>query len=493
MKRRLCYLRTAVLFSTVLSLTACTVKPKGEEIMKLLPVYEANELGTKYYRNPSTIKEIGDPFVLTASDGYYYLFATSASDGYYCWKSKDLIHWTEKTKAFTADSDSWCTDSFWAPEVVEWENSYYMFFTARGKEGRLHLGLAVSDSPAGPYEDVLKQPLFDPGYAMIDANVLIDGENKYLYFSRDCSENVVDGKRKSEIYGVQLANDLRSVISEPVLLLTPDQPWEFASSDPLWNEAPEMIKHDGSYYLTYSANCYASSSYSIGYAVSKEPLGSFVKAKENPIVTAGSYPTISGSGHHSFAWSPDKTELFLIYHTHTYPSQGGGNRQVNLDRAIFLPDGRLHVNGPTQSRHPFPNASKQRHIEKEAVFTFKEAIVTQLNDGVFSIHKKDQEFDFEFTTDEQGKAVITAQFSEPVAISGCTVYQGSRADQKFESVAIQLEGQLSNPVSLSEKPLERGVTIIIEPVTTQTIKFHFQSAEPQKTIAVSEITIVTLQ
>ena len=179
--------------------------------------------------------------------------------------------------------DSWCTDCFWAPEVVARDGKYYMYYTAKNRNDSLRIGLAVSDAPDGPFEDVKNEPLFDFGYAAIDANVFLDDDGKnYLYYSRDCSENRDDYMKKSEIYGVALSADLLSVEGEAVKLLTPEQRWEKAPGDTWWNEGPEMLKHDGRYYMTYSANFFASPSYSLGYAVSDSPLGVFVKAQENP-------------------------------------------------------------------------------------------------------------------------------------------------------------------------------------------------------------------
>ena len=105
---------------------------------------------------------------------------------------------------------------------MEREGKYYMFYTAKNQQDSLRIGLAVSEKPGGPFLDVKNEPLFDFGYAAIDANVLIDADGKkYLYYSRDCSENVVDGLKKSEIYGVPLSDDLLSVQGEAVKLLTP--------------------------------------------------------------------------------------------------------------------------------------------------------------------------------------------------------------------------------------------------------------------------------
>lgn len=240
------------------------------------------------FSNDLGIHGIGDPFVLKTQDGSYYLYCTSAPDGFYCWRSEDLVHWTDRKMCYTRSSGSWGVDSFWAPEVVYFGGSYYMYYTARNAAGSLRIGLAISDRPDGPFLDKRNEPFFDFGYAAIDANVLIDEDgSKYLYYSRDCSENTgEDGIRRSEIYGIRLREDMLAADGEAVRLLTPEQAWELESGNPLWNEGPEMIKHGGRYYLTYSGNCFAGSAYSVGYAVAPEPLGPFVKAEENPVLTS---------------------------------------------------------------------------------------------------------------------------------------------------------------------------------------------------------------
>ena len=70
------------------------------------------------FSNDLGIHGIGDPFVLKTQDGSYYLYCTSAPDGFYCWRSEDLVHWTDRKMCYTRSSGSWGVDSFWAPEVV---------------------------------------------------------------------------------------------------------------------------------------------------------------------------------------------------------------------------------------------------------------------------------------------------------------------------------------------------------------------------------------
>lgn len=310
------------------------------------------------YINPLAINNIGDPFVLKASDGKYYCYPTSGGvAGYKAWSSIDLINWQDQGVVYKADDKTWGHNRFWAPEVTEYKGKYYMYYTAGWrKNDSLRIGLAISNSPLGPFVDAFDRPLFDFGYAAIDAHVFIDEDDrKYLYYSKDCSENVVNDRHESHIYGIRLADDLLSVQGEAILLSIPEQEWELKSgAEWRWNEGAFVLKHNDLYYLMYSANCYAHSDYSIGYGIAKEPLGPYKKYVDNPILV-GIANKVSGPGHHSVTSSPDGSELFIVYHAHTDPLKGGGNRQVCVDRMGFKSDGTIYVNGPSITPQPYPS------------------------------------------------------------------------------------------------------------------------------------------
>jgi len=312
---------------------------------------------TLTYQNPLPIKNIGDPFVLRALDGTYYCYATSASDGFKAWISSDLVHWTDIGYVYKCKSDSWGKSDFWAPEVVLYNDKYFMHYSARWRENQsLRIGVAMADSPAGPFLDVFNHPMFDFGYAAIDGHILFDDDgSKYFYYSRDCSENIVDGRHESHLYIAELNDDLVSFKSDPLLITRPEQEWELRS-DPewCWNEGPFVLKHNEKYYLMYSANFYASREYSVGYAVSDSPTGPFVKAAHNPVLFS-TVPEISGPGHNSVISSPDGKELFIVYHIHTDSQHPSGDRQVCMDRMGFREDGSLYVLGPTNTPQAMPS------------------------------------------------------------------------------------------------------------------------------------------
>lgn len=311
-----------------------------------------------YYANPLQISGIGDPFILKTSEGKYYCYPTSSDSGFKAWVSDNLVQWDEVGFVYKKQENSWGYKQFWAPEVVERNGKFYMYYTACWKEKEsLRIGVAVADHPAGPFVDVYDRPLFDFGYAAIDANILIDDDGRlYMYYSRDCSENIVDGRHESHIYGIRLGEDMITVRGEAVCLTKPDQSWEMKSlpGGYLWNEGPFVLKHKGTYYLTYSANYFGGRDYSVGYAVSDHPLGPYSKYENNPILYSNC-EEISGPGHHSIVASPDDTELFMVYHTHTDPAKGGGNRQVCMDRMGFHEDGSIFVKGPTTTKQPIPS------------------------------------------------------------------------------------------------------------------------------------------
>lgn len=399
-----------------------------------------------FFQNDLGITQIGDPFVLKAADGYYYMYCTSAPNGFYCWKSTDMLTWTDKKMCYVQAPDSWNVDCFWAPEVVEYEGKYYMYYTAKNKNDSLRIGLSVSDKPDGPFVDPKNEPFFDFGYAAIDANVLIDDDgNKYLYYARDCSENIDNGIRKSEIYGVQLSDDLLSVKGEAIKLLSPEQKWEIASGDTRWNEGPEMIKNNGIYYMSYSANFFASPAYSLGYATSENPLGPFVKAEENPILTSGTRKDVSGTGHQSFTLSPDGTEIWAVYHSHTDMVNPGGDRKVNIDRAGFTKDGKLYINGPVTTVQPAPSGAGITNVTNRFNASANGMDAEILVDGFFSIYKKHGDMNIEIPATENLVTIeLTAE--DKTAVTSIALYPGQDGFEKVKEVQL-----IINDSYISEK------------------------------------------
>ena len=302
------------------------------------------------YKNPvGDMTNIGDPFVLK-DDDQYYLYATSApKSGFKVWKSDNLVDWTEVGLAYNhgTQADPWATGDFWAPEVVRYEDKYVMTFSARNRQGSLRISIATADQPEGPFIDQNTDLIPEKG-SYIDAHILIDDDGiPYLYYVKDNYENVVAGKHVSHIYVRRMTDDLVGVSSEePILLLKPDQAWESPHDAYQWNEGPFVLKQNGTYYLMYSANYFASHDYAIGYAFSDSPTGPFKKSDSNPVLAKNLAIGISGPGHNSVIKGFDNKTLYIVYHIHTNPKHPSGDRRMAIDRLYFDGD-ELKVDGPT--------------------------------------------------------------------------------------------------------------------------------------------------
>lgn len=353
---------------------------------------EAKPVGTlmnSSYKNPLQVK-FGDPYVMYDEQSkIYYMYGTNggAKDGFAAYSSSDLVNWKNEGQVYFGNTpDTWGISAFWAPEVYAVKGKYYMFYSAQWRYNptneleNFKIGVAVSDKPTGPFKDMSKNPLFDFGYPVIDANVFFDNDGRvYLYYSRCCYKHAVDSeiaaeaKRKgwfdeieeSWVYGIELKSDFSGVIGEPVLLLRPptklsdtQAEWESRSVtsrevNRRWTEGSYTFKKDGIYFMMYSANHFGGENYAVGYATASNPLGPYKKAANNPVLEKNTMigGNVTGTGHNSIAFSPDGKQMFCVYHGRT--TETGKERVVFIDK-MEVKNGILTVFGPTTGIQPLP-------------------------------------------------------------------------------------------------------------------------------------------
>jgi GH43 family beta-xylosidase len=380
------------------------------------------EITTPYltYTNPLGIS-IGDPDVLHVP-GHYYIYGTGGAT----FTSTNLVDWISLANTTpTKETNYWFSGAFWAPEVYQVKDKYCMFFSAQWTNNPTHeqenvrVGVAVSDSPAGPFKCMMNGPIFDPGYPAIDADVLFDTDGRvYLYYSRCCYKHSVDSElldwakakgwytniEESWVYGVELKPDFSGIIGEPVMLLRPPEKlsdpastWENLAVtthtvNRRWTEGPSSFKHGNTYYIMYAANSVAAGGdYATGYATSDQPLGPFKKAANNPIIfrNTASGGNVTTTAHTCWTMSPDGSEMFVLYGgvivrppASTMPEAvavsatnlvtgttnapgtrrarpgGFARRVLFLDRMEILPDGALVAHSPTVTPQPYPSTDK---------------------------------------------------------------------------------------------------------------------------------------
>lgn len=289
----------------------------------------------------TNVTNIGDPQILLYEDTYY-CYATyrgGSTEGFYVWTSTDLTNWSEPQLAFRA-IDSWGEGKFWAPEVVFHNGKFVMHYSAKSRAHQsLRIGVAVADSPMGPFRDVHGKPMFDLGYATIDGSVLRCAQGNFLYYSRDCSENIIDGIKTSQLYCVRLNEDLTQTQGEHILVCTPTEPFERLSltsktvkSAVVWNEGPYVMEMADGFVMNYSANHYASNDYAICLATAADPFGPWEKAKNNPVLSR--QENLFGAGHNAFFTGKDG-QLYTVFHIQTDPENPGPDRRMVIGKAVF--------------------------------------------------------------------------------------------------------------------------------------------------------------
>jgi xylan 1,4-beta-xylosidase len=328
-------MRSSIPFLLLAALAAWNLSSAGGAP---LPAAPTNSSPARTYRNPLLPeREIADPFVLRV-DKKYYLYPTSTARGYEVFVSDDLVNWERKAHVF---EDPRGGD--WAPEVFHakrGDGKFYLYYTdnmSGARRGGLEkqIGVAVADNPLGPFTD--KGALAQHA---IDADLFQDDDGSlYLYY--------VDLNGGFKIIAQPMATPLEKK-GEPKVLIRPTEEWEKRSGEV--TEGPFMLKHKGTYYLTYSGTGADSPNYGIGYATSKSPTGPFVKYAGNPIAHRGG--NVLGPGHHCVVEGPDG-KLWLVYHQ-KWNAEKNFHRFLAIDALWFDDQGVIHATLSRETDQPAP-------------------------------------------------------------------------------------------------------------------------------------------
>ena len=202
-------------------------------------------------------------------DGRLYVYGSwdiSGSKEYcstelHCFSTDNLIDWVDHGVIFRNDEKhfgvSWLKDSaLFAPDAIHKDGKYYLYLC--GSNGQKEFeGVAVADSPIGPFSDAIKIDIADG--SGIDPTVFIDDDGQaYLFWGQ------------FRLKGAKLKNDMATIIPESVQegLLTE---WEHG-----FHEGASIRKRGSKYYMLYTdisrgkATC-------LSYAIANSPMGPYKK------------------------------------------------------------------------------------------------------------------------------------------------------------------------------------------------------------------------
>lgn len=303
--------------------------------------------GPNEFVNPVIDRDFPDPDALKAGDTYYVYATNSGGVNIQSARSPDLVTWTLLGDALPA-LPPWARPGFtWAPEVTSWDGgrTFVMYFTARdAASDKQCIGTATSARPDGPFTSDAQQALIcqaDQG-GSIDASAFLDEDGKrYLLWKNDgnCCGFA------TYIYIQEVSADGLTLQGTPTRLITNDQVWEGGLV-----EAPTLWKHNGKYYLFYSANSYAGVDYAIGYAVADRPTGPYTKPASKPLLATDMKTGAAiGPGGQDIILDREG-DTWMLYHSW---DPTASYRRLMLDELVWEGDTPV-VKGPNKGPQPKP-------------------------------------------------------------------------------------------------------------------------------------------
>lgn len=253
--------------------------------------------------------------------------------------------------ALHQDDVPWVGRQMWAPDLFTKNGKYYLIFPAKDKQDIFRLGVAVSDSPTGPFKPY-DEPI--PGSYSIDPAVLCDDDGKlYCYngglwggqlemwqsgtFDPDAHRPEGDEPALGPVFA-ELADDGSKYLTKPKQLQILDengQPLKASDEDRRYFEGPWVHKHHGKYYLSYSTG----TTHYICYAEGDRPDGPFTY--KGRIME----PVLGWTTHHSIVEIDG--EWYLFYHD---CELSGG---VTHERCVKYTKLNIAEDGTIETIHPY--------------------------------------------------------------------------------------------------------------------------------------------
>lgn len=313
----------------------------------------------------------GDPAVLVDGDTVYLYEGhdTSKSEGYnmpewVCYSTKDLKDWKYEGVVMKADFEtiSWAQDesSAWAGQVTKYNNKYYFYYCCEDKgagEGK-SIGVAVSDSPTGPFVDK-GEPLVQDSFTTngtstwndIDPTVWIETdsqgvEHRYLNwgngknFTCELNEDMMSikdingdgeikfGKQTYKNKQISVPEDADVVEMYVNSLKFTEAPWLYRRQDAEGN-------YYGDYYMFYAYDWREQ----MAYATMSSDTDLFHGKWGNQKVIME--PTATSNTNHMAVFD-FQGKTYFIYHNGSLPAGSGFRRSACITELTFNEDGSIN-------------------------------------------------------------------------------------------------------------------------------------------------------
>ncbi|OJK02351.1 hypothetical protein ASPACDRAFT_115141 [Aspergillus aculeatus ATCC 16872] len=283
--------------------------------------------------------------------------------------SPDLITWTKHPTILNITQVPWSTNrAAWAPSVTrrpitkdkgaaqrgnnssannplpaeptpEDEYEYYMYFSTGDGTG-IGVARSTTNSPAGPFADVLGEPLVNGtvmGAEAIDAQVFVDYPSS-TSSRQDSGGGDGDNDRDTPRVWLYFGGWGHAVVVEVDAESMTTLKGEFVEiTPPDYVEGPWVLKRGGVYYFMYSVGGWGDNSYGVSYVTGPSPTGPFTSTPTK--ILQGNDKIGTSTGHHSVLTIGE--EYYIVYHRRYPNDTARDHRVVCIDRMEFDARGNI--------------------------------------------------------------------------------------------------------------------------------------------------------
>ena len=280
---------------------------------------------TNYTADPAPMVYDGRLYVHTTHDEDVTVNGFFTMNDWRVYSTVDMVNWTDHGSPLSYKSFTWGTGDAWAGQCIPRNGKFYFYVPLNNSTGT-KIGVAVSNSPTGPFTDPLGKALISTGSGNIDPTVFIDDDGQaYLYWGNP------------DLWYVKLNADMISYSGSPTKVsLTTAGFGTRTNTDraTAYEEGPWFYKRGTLYYIVYPAD---GTPEKISYTTSSGPLGPWtyrgdIMAKQ------------TGTGA-SFTNHPGVVDYmgksYFFYHNGALPGGGGYKRSVCIEEFTYNADGTI--------------------------------------------------------------------------------------------------------------------------------------------------------
>lgn len=257
---------------------------------------------------------------------------------------------TDHGVALHVNDVPWAERQMWAPDAAYKGGKYFLYFPAKRPDGIFQIGVAIGDSPAGPF---IAEPEAIKGSYSIDPCVFHDDDGKYYMYFGGLWGGQLQSYRNNKYLDdyseplqhepalgprvAMLTDDMKQfaeAVREVIITGEEGKPLLSGDNNRRFFEASWMHKYKGKYYFSYSTG----DTHLISYAIGDNPYGPF---EYKGIILS---PVVGWTSHHSIIEFNGK--WYLFYHDSSLSKGVTHLRSVKVTELKYNEDGTIQTINP---------------------------------------------------------------------------------------------------------------------------------------------------